>query len=212
MGFTIWNPAPVPCAERGRIFNSPFFNERIMATTNTPAMASKASTEAHTIHLFVSASKAHLIGEFDKLATTIGTTRGILLWHAIEHTLAHPPKEPKVTGTVRTGGSSPGFWLIRRTDDKGKVVGIELREVLVRSAANGQNFYRYKKGDKKGRDRLLDACRLTAAEETKAFSLKDFEFKPLEGKELEAALTPHSAPPAVAGATNAPAQPKGKGK
>jgi hypothetical protein len=93
---------------------------------------------------------------------TIGTTRGTLLWHAIEHTLAHPPKEPKVTATVRTGarvGSAPGFWLIRKTDDKGKVVGIELREVLVRCAASGQDFRRYKKGDKKSRDRLLDACR-----------------------------------------------------
>ena len=183
-----------------------------MATTHTPAAASKAVTQAHTVHLFVSASKAHLISAFDKLAATIGTTRGILLWHAIEHTLAHPPKEPKVTGTVRTGGSSPGFWLIRETDDKGKVVGIELREVLVRSAANGQHFRRYRKGDKKGRDRLLEACRLTAAEEAKAFSLKDFEVKLLDGKELEAALASHPAPPANAGVTQAPAKPKDKGK
>jgi hypothetical protein len=187
----------------------------IMATTNTPAAASKVSAEAQTVYLYVSACKARLIDEFDKLAATIGTTRGTLLWHAIEHTLAHPPKEPKVTATVRTrAGSAPGFWLIRKTNDKGKVVGIELREVLVRSAAKGQTFCRYKKGDKKDRDRCLDACRLTADEEAKAFSLPDFEFKPLEGKELEAALTPHPAPPADAGAgeTNAPAQPKGKGK
>ena len=186
-----------------------------MATTNTPAAASKVSTEAHTVYLYVSACKARLIDEFDKLAKTIGTTRGTLLWHAIEHTLAHPPKEPKVTATIRTGakvGHSPGFWLIRKTDDKGKVVGIELREVLAQSAASGQNFYRYKKGDKKGRDRLLDACRLTADKEAKAFSLKDFETKLLDGKELEAALTPHSAPPATTSATNAPSQPKGKGK
>ena len=183
-----------------------------MATTNTPATAFKTSTEAHTVHLFVSASKAHLIGEFDKLAATIGTTRGILLWHAIEHTLAHPPREPKVTGTVRTGGSSPGFWLVRKTDDKGKVVGIELREVLARSAANGQTFRRYKKGDKKGRDRLLEACRLTAAEEAKAFSLRDFETNLLDGKELDAALAPRPAPPTDAGVTNAPAKPKDKGK
>ena len=145
----------------------------------------------------------------------IGTTRGTLLWHAIEHTLAHPPKEPKVTATVRAGarvGSAPGFWLIRKTDDKGKVVGIELREVLAQSAANGQNFYRYRKGDKKGRDRLLDACRLTADKEAKAFSLKDFETKLLDGKELEAALTPHPAPSVIAGVTNALAQPKDKGK
>ena len=186
-----------------------------MATINTPVTASKASAEAHTVYLYVSACKARLIDEFDKLAATIGTTRGTLLWHAIEHTLAHPPKEPNVTATVRTGsrvGASPGFWIIRKTDDKGKVVGIELREVLVRSAASGQNFYRYKKGDKKGRDRLLGACRLTAAEEAKAFSLKDFETKLLNGKELEAALTTHPAPPAGTGVTNAPAQPKGKGK
>jgi hypothetical protein len=215
MGFTIWNPAPVLCAERGQIFNSPFYNERIiMATINTPA-ASKVSAEAHTVYLYVSACTARLIDAFDKLAATIGTTRGTLLWHAIEHTLAHPPSEPKVTATLRTSsrvGSSPGLWLIRKTDDKGKVVGIELREVLAQSAASGQNFYRYRKGDMKGRDRLLDACRLTADKEAKAFSLPDFEFKPLEGKELEAALTPHLAPPAGTGATNAPALPKGKGK
>ena len=183
-----------------------------MATTNTPAAASKALTEAHTVYLYVSACKAHLIDEFDKLAATIGTNRGTLLWHAIEHTLAHPPKEPKVTGTVRTSGSSPGFWLIRKTNEKGKVVGIELHEVLVRSAANGQAFCRYKKGDKKDRDRCLNDCRLTADKEAKAFSLPDFEFKPLEGKELETALTPHPAPPTDAGTTNVPAQPKGKGK
>ena len=183
-----------------------------MATINTPATASKALTEAHTVYLYVSACKAHLIDEFDKLAETIGTNRGTLLWHAIEHTLAHPPREPKVTATARTGGSSPGLWLIRKTDDKGKVVGIELREVLTRSAASGQNYYRYKKGDKKSRDRLLEACRLTAAEEAKAFSLKDFETNLLDGKELEAALTPHQAPPADTDAINPPAQPKGKGK
>ena len=178
-----------------------------MATTNAHAMASKTSTEAQTLYLHVSACKAHLIGEFDKLAATIGTTRGTLLWHAIEHTLAHPPKEPKVTATTRTGarvGSSPGFWLIRKTDDKGKVVGIELREVLVRSAASGQDFYRYKKGDKKGRKRLLDACRLTADKEAKAFSLKDFETHLLDGKESEVASTPHSVPSAGAGATMHP--------
>jgi len=126
--------------------------------------------------------------------------------------LAHPPKEPKVTATARTGGSSPGLWLIRKTDDKSKVVGIELREVLTRSAASGQNYYRYTKGDRKGRDRLLEACRLTADKEAKAFSLKDFETKLLDGKELEAALTPHPAPPAGACVTNASTQPKDKGK
>jgi len=46
--------------------------------TNTPAIT-KAASKGCTVHLFVSASKAHLIGEFDKLATTIGATRGILL-------------------------------------------------------------------------------------------------------------------------------------
>jgi hypothetical protein len=59
---------------------------------------------------------------------------------------------------------------------------------------------------------LLETCRLTAAEEAKAFSLPDFEFKPLEGKELAAALAVHPAPPADIVATNPPTQPKGKGK
>ena len=159
-----------------------------------------ATTEkGYAFAIYVSASKQPLVDEFDKIAIKLGVNRATLLWHYIEACVATGgPKAVKVTGTVRSGigvGSSPGFWLIRKTDASGKVIGINVTEVVIRTAANGHTFYRYRKGDSKGRTRMLNSVKLAADTEAKAFGLGKFSVSELSGADLEAALTPATETP-----------------
>ena len=165
---------------------SPIVKNSVTATT--PA----ASSKGRAMTLFVSASRQRLISQFDEIATKLGGTRTQLIWHYIENAIATGgPKEIKVTDTVRSGaGSSPGFWMTCELAADGSLKGVCVKEVKARSAATGDSFFRYKKGDKKGRDRTLLNVKRTADFEAKKAKISKVSVVELSGADLQEAMAP----------------------
>ena len=80
----------------------------------------------------------------------------------------------------------PGFLLIHKTDATGRVIGIEIREVIIRK---NRNFYRYKKGDAESRSRARDKAK-AAADNIHLEGLEPFTLIELPNRDVEAFSPP----------------------
>ena len=159
---------------------------KISVTESTLA----ASSKGRAMTLFVSAGRQRIIEKFDAIATKLGGTRTQLIWHYIENAIATGgPKEIKVTDTVRSGvGSSPGFWMTYELAADGSLKGVSVKEVKARSVTTGDSFFRYKKGDKKGRDRTLLKVKQAADFEAKKAKINKVSVTELSGADLQEVL------------------------
>ena len=148
------------------------------------------------ITISVSDNKQSIITALDKLADSLGASRGHLIWHAIEHIVAHPPKEIKITKTVKSGvgvGSAPGFWVIYDLNDDYSLKATRIQEVKISSdhvKKGADMFYRYKKGDAKGRKRSLEAAKIAADHTSRMAKKRSILVIELIGADLQDVLTP----------------------
>ena len=158
------------------------------------AIPSAASSKGRAMTLFVSACRQKIISQFDAIATKLGGTRTQLIWHYIEHCVTDGgPKEIKVADTVRSGvGSSPGFWMTYELADDGSLKGVSVKEVKARATAKGDTFFRYKKGDKTGRDRMLLRVKRAADFEAKKAKISKVSVVELTSNDLQEVMTPVS--------------------
>ena len=108
-----------------------------------------------------SADDLPILDAFHEMATTLGVSKDMLAWRAIEEFVAP---------------ECPGFLLIHKIDAAGKVNGIEIREFIIRK---DHTFYRYKKGDAKCRNRAMENAKAMADYETATFGLGKTTFTEL---------------------------------
>ena len=166
-----------------------------VVTKSTQVMTTPAISvpdKRHNVTLYVAAGRQPLIDKFDDIATKLDGTRTQLLWHLIENAVTTGgPKEIKVSGTVRSGvGSAPGFWMTYELAEDGSLKGVSVEEVKARSVATGDSFFRYKRGDKKGRDRMLLNVKRAADFEAKKAKITKISVTELTGADLQETLTP----------------------
>ena len=156
--------------------------------TNTPDTPAVKTKKNNAITLFVPNSRLPIVNRLDEIASGLRTSRNTLIWHLIEACCQEGgPNEIRVTGI----GSGPGFWIIHKTDDSGKLVAVEVREVVARSQIEGFTFYRYKKGDSKVRERAMRAAKNAADTQAKLVGLakSGITITELSGADLQAVLS-----------------------
>jgi len=158
----------------------------VMAKTNTIAGknsndaqndtndAPKKKSSYETMILGVSASRKPTRNKLDDLAASLGCKASDLVWSAIKEMLTKPPKVAP-EGSSGAVGTAPGFWVVPTTNKQGKATGIRVWEVEKRSekiGKDGRIFFRFKKGDVKGRDRAQRSAIRAAANDAKLLGLK----------------------------------------
>lgn len=113
---------------------------------------------ARPYSICVTEQNEETLNAFKELADSLGVSVANLAFHAFKATIANPPKASEVEGTQRSSkGSANGFWVISSQE------GIEVKEVANRSDASGRQFFRYKDGDEKQRNRALNQAKRAAA-------------------------------------------------
>ena len=104
-----------------------------------------------------------------------------------KHIESHGTKEESRTDAKKevVTPDCSGFLLIHKTDAAGKVIGIEIREVVIRK---DRTFFRYKKGDAKSRNRAKNKAKTAADDETITSGLKQFSLFELPGRNVKDVL------------------------